>query len=58
MTDKCRYAVKKKNILKGYYWCNRWRKVHKNCNCKKWCYKPKFPKSLFIWIKELFVYGW
>jgi hypothetical protein len=54
MTDKCRYAKKKKNILKGYLWCSRYKKTVKNCG---YCYgfDYKFPKSLFVWIKELFI---
>lgn len=56
MPDKCRYARKKKNILKGYFWCSRYKKTVKNCG-HNWCYKPKFPKSLFDWIKELDIYA-
>ena len=57
MTDKCRYLKKSKKVLKGYYICTRWRdyKAVKNCGKCMW-YKPRFPKSLFNWIKELFIY--
>ena len=60
MTDKCRYKKKSRKVLKGYYVCTRNRKhrVVKNCSVgsiyNRWCYRPRFPKSLFIWIKGWF----
>ena len=59
MTNKCRYAQKKKNLLKGYCWCSHKRKVIKGngTNCYCWGFKYRFPKNLFVWIKELIIYG-
>ena len=59
MTE-CKHKRKKKNILKGYFWCDGCKRVRKDkgrCSC--WCYhyEPKFPYSLFRWVKELFSYG-
>jgi hypothetical protein len=53
--NKCEYCSKKKNILPGYFWCDYKRKVYKDTSCERcYYYQPKFPKSLFIFIKELF----
>ena len=54
MTDKCLYKQKKKNILKGYFWCSRYKKTVKNCG-RCWGFDYRFPKCLFVWIKELFI---
>ena len=56
MNYKCRYARKKKNILKGYFWCTKDKKVRKGYGrtCYCWWYKPYFPISLFVGIKEWF----
>lgn len=55
MTNKCIHARKKRNLLKGYVWCNFKKKVIEgdgtNCFCRGHC------KSLFVWIKELIIYG-
>ena len=49
MTDNCRYKRKRKDVVKGKFWCKKYKKVVKNCG---WCLlrKPSFLKSL----KELF----
>ena len=51
MTD-CRYKKKSRKVLKDHFWCKRYKKVVKDCS--RWCYYRK-PKSLFVWIKELFI---
>lgn len=50
MTDKCRYKQKRKDVVKGKFWCKRLKKVVKDCSCRCFWYRPKFLKSL----KELF----
>ena len=49
--NSCKYKRKKKNILKGYFWCDKNRKVYKDRGyCRCFYYQPK---GLIGWIKGL-----
>ena len=48
MPKHCIHQHKKKNILKGYYWCSQYKKVVKNCGH---CYSKH--RTFKLWLEDL-----